>query len=324
MNLKQLLFLKAAVPSEPGEKTVIGNPVSFRTKYAEPMKLVIPFVPVQAGSGDPSPSNVRPITGWTGANVTRTGKNLVSLPSVDETVSEVRFVFNQNSGVVHVTGSTSSSYSISRVFTQRTLNKGVYTLSGCPADGSTQRYILRDRQYKNDVFVGVVSDSGTGAEIVVEDETIEHRIDIVVYSGAGNVDITFKPMLRVSSDIDSTFEPFVAYDVYPITFPSGTTVYGGTLDVTSGVLTVDRAMVDLGTLTWEGAASGTVYRTRLNNGKPGLPNSICSARKVVYPNRNNLTSDSELAPYNTADSYICGLAASYVNAAAFKADMSGI
>ena len=32
--------------------------------------LVVNIEPVQAGTGDPSPDNVRPITGWTGANVT--------------------------------------------------------------------------------------------------------------------------------------------------------------------------------------------------------------------------------------------------------------
>ena len=32
--------------------------------------VVVSIEPVQAGSGDPSPDNVRPITGWTGANVT--------------------------------------------------------------------------------------------------------------------------------------------------------------------------------------------------------------------------------------------------------------
>ena len=31
---------------------------------------------VQSGSGDPSPTNIRPITGWSAVNVTRTGKNL--------------------------------------------------------------------------------------------------------------------------------------------------------------------------------------------------------------------------------------------------------
>lgn len=35
-----------------------------------------------------------------------------------------------------------------------------------------------------------------------------------------------------------------------LTIALGQTVYGGTLDVTAGKLTVDRAIVDLGTLTW--------------------------------------------------------------------------
>ena len=45
-------------------------------------------------------------------------------------------------------------------------------------------------------------------------------------------------------------------DTLNITFPSEAgTVYGGTLDVTTGVLTVDRAMVDLGTLAWATATA---------------------------------------------------------------------
>ena len=42
-------------------------------------KIVGTIVPVQSGTGDPSPDNVRPISGWTGCNITRAGKNLVDL-----------------------------------------------------------------------------------------------------------------------------------------------------------------------------------------------------------------------------------------------------
>lgn len=48
-------------------------------------------------------------------------------------------------------------------------------------------------------------------------------------------------------------EDFVQYSgtTYDIAFPSEVgTVYGGSLDVTNGVLTVNRASVDLGTLSW--------------------------------------------------------------------------
>ena len=38
--------------------------------------LTVSIEPVQSGSGDPSPTNVRPISGWTGCNVTRTGVNI--------------------------------------------------------------------------------------------------------------------------------------------------------------------------------------------------------------------------------------------------------
>lgn len=41
-------------------------------------ELKISVEPVQAGSGDPSPTNVRAISGWTECNVTRCGKNLLN------------------------------------------------------------------------------------------------------------------------------------------------------------------------------------------------------------------------------------------------------
>lgn len=58
-------------------QTVSGSIASF-TDGAEdvPMKsLVVNIEPVQSGSGDPSPSNVRPISGWTAVNTSRNGIN---------------------------------------------------------------------------------------------------------------------------------------------------------------------------------------------------------------------------------------------------------
>lgn len=68
MNLKQLMFVKAAsgtptpIPTE--ELTETGNPATFTTDVRKALTgLVIPFTPTQAGTGDPSPTNVRPISG---------------------------------------------------------------------------------------------------------------------------------------------------------------------------------------------------------------------------------------------------------------------
>ena len=57
----------------------------------------------------------------------------------------------------------------------------------------------------------------------------------------------YYPMLRLASDTDPTYVP---YNGYQVTVNLGGTYYSGILDVVSGVLTVDKVGVDLGTLTW--------------------------------------------------------------------------
>ena len=48
-----------------------GNPIVI-PEYKSLVKLKITFSPKQAGTGDPSPENVRPITGWDSVAVTQT------------------------------------------------------------------------------------------------------------------------------------------------------------------------------------------------------------------------------------------------------------
>ena len=79
---------------------------------------------------------------------------------------------------------------------------------------------------------------------------------------------------------------------YSITFPSEAgTVYGGTLDVTSGALTVDRAIVDLGTLSWIMELSvghERAYSMAIDGIKPyassNIANAICSQYTVASNN----------------------------------------
>lgn len=69
-----------------------------------PLKSCIVRVePVQAGSGDPSPDNVRPITGWTGCEVQRTGVNILNMskPSYGGTsINKYYEEFTVNSGSI--------------------------------------------------------------------------------------------------------------------------------------------------------------------------------------------------------------------------------
>ena len=51
-------------------------------------------------------------------------------------------------------------------------------------------------------------------------------------------------------ELGSSATSYTPYNGITKTISLGNTYYGGILNVDSGVLTVDRAMVDLGTLTW--------------------------------------------------------------------------
>ena len=56
--------------------SVSGNPVICHPVEGYPLSAVVTLKPKQAGSGDPSPENVRPISGYDSVTVTRCGKNL--------------------------------------------------------------------------------------------------------------------------------------------------------------------------------------------------------------------------------------------------------
>lgn len=69
--------------------TVTNNPISITTlsaQYAQSTKINIE--PIQSGSGDPSPSNIRPITGQSSAN-------LIIKDSANVTVKTFTFAFGQ-------------------------------------------------------------------------------------------------------------------------------------------------------------------------------------------------------------------------------------
>lgn len=62
-----------------GEFTIKDSLVSFESPAVTNVTSAkVYFNPVQEGTGDPSPENIRPITGWTEATLYKTGKNLYS------------------------------------------------------------------------------------------------------------------------------------------------------------------------------------------------------------------------------------------------------
>lgn len=85
-TLRKLMLLKAATGVPLNEYEASGNPLTFETNKAKPLKkLLLSWTPTQSGTGNPSPENVRPISGMSGVNVTHCGANLMDYTRIADT-----------------------------------------------------------------------------------------------------------------------------------------------------------------------------------------------------------------------------------------------
>ena len=243
-------------------ETASGAVASFADGADDiPMQsLVAEITPVQSGSGDPSPTNVRPISGRTGLTVTRCGRNLgkITLNSIADadigdgsyTLNGLTFSFTKVSDngvseiVVNGTPTARATSMLNRNLLA-VLPPGRYRLSGCPSGGALSKYRLTC--WDNTVSATVANDFGSGATFeLVEGHNVNFAIDISASMAGETIsNLVFKPMIRPASDSNDAYEPYNGTS-FPITWESiAGTVYGGTLDVVSGVLTVTHTMVTL-------------------------------------------------------------------------------
>ena len=225
---KKLMVLGAIAGGKAVEDTATGNPLTFITDVSKPLKsLLIPFTPQQDGTGDPSPSNIRSILPWNGLNVFHAGKNLFDI-----------------SDLIGATGITVSGNEITaRMY--RLFNLGTVDLVDSIPQGTTFKVAFK--AYTD----GSYTTSGVGLNIQIVDtngnsSTVVRINNNVLEETYFNVSITAEAeIVGIKFGYNSGNENIWHIkglvigeaDVYPASFPS--TVYGGTLDVVSGVLTVE-------------------------------------------------------------------------------------
>ena len=270
--------------------------------------LVVQIEPVQAGSGDPSPDNVRAITGWTGAKVVRCGSNLWKFDS----------------------SFAPTGYKVLLNRVSFDLKAGTYTFSAIP-----------DIESDSIVLFGYHAD-GTRTEIarllsstIRKSATTIISKDVVSLYFVSNAAGTISDIQLELGSFATEYEPYQG-ETYDIQFPTEAgTVYGGSLDVTTGVLAVDRAMVDLGTLDWryyKNSRETKYYFRTLNeitNAKlsdGSIPNCISDRYKTESWSAtvDNATFDNCITFGWSGKSYIAVCDSAYSDAVAFKTAMSGV
>lgn len=244
-----------AIPT--GTKT--GDPAVFADGADDlPFeKLTIAVEPHQEGSGDPSPDNVRPITGWDEVKVTRCGKNFFQPIETAKTISGVTVETTENGEIwVHGTPTINSGliYFELPTLSQELIGKTV-TLS----------------INKKVVGVGVDPNIGGGALTLAMSETATKKTSTInTISGAARINVRYdvgaiNEKFKVQIEIGTTateFEPYQGFTL-PISlkYATGSTVYGGTVTINrdgTGSVVVDRAVTTLADKTFGNKQSSSL------------------------------------------------------------------
>ena len=194
-----------------------GNPVVI-PEYVALEKLNIEFLPKQAGTGDPSPENVRPITGWDSVQVTRCGKNLIDIPKIGQSTPGAR-VFVKLATTITISADYSSAEIAKNIwrFQVKFLNGSLQYATDDQLNGNTSSYMT---------FKG----------------SKENPITSITYR---NTYITSGELFNIMCNIGSTPEPYEPYQGNDYTLALPETIYGGTVDAVTGA----------GSKTWDYIAS---------------------------------------------------------------------
>lgn len=312
------------LPIDISEKTISGDLVTIENP--EEMGVVgsleVSLEPIQAGSGEPSPSNVRAISGRTEVVTRVAGKNLLpmtlaSLKAVNTGATWSGNTYTRN-GITftvltdsadNVTGirangtatAETTFYQINN--TKLPLASGQYAFNGCPSGGSDTTYRMQLRN--GSAWLG---ETGNGRTFTYDASTSgTDLVRIGILNGATCNNVVFKPMIRLATDTDATFEP---YQGASWTTSLGRTVYGGTLDVVSGELIVNTAYRTFnGSENWEkinqglrlaGGFGGKAYSTK------DVSNMLTYATSdpTLYPNSYKFTVGGFInigVPYTVAE-----------------------
>lgn len=284
------------------------------------LSLVANIIPKQSGTGTPSPENIRPISGWESVVLTDAGKNLVNWTITESTFATSYNGFGQ--------GKWQDRIEMPSAWYGKTLTYSAYIVAGSSASNQCVRvWFYKDGTYVPVYQSGnpiVANQSGTSAiTITVPNDGTVNQIGL----GVSANDATFSnPQIEIGTTA-TAYEPYTATTN---TTSLGRTVYGGTIDLVSGVLTVDRALVDLGTLDYSHSSSWNAFVTNLSDAKRAF-NKAANAISSLYTSvEGHYASDTQAnmtmaINTNSHNDGVCTFRnTAYTDATAFKTAMNGV
>ena len=140
-----------------------------------------------------------------GIGVKNTGKNLLENTGVSNTSNGVTFTVNDDKTIL-VNGNNDGTANSNFIINNYSLKAGTYILNGCPSGGSSTTYRLAIQKTSDWSILGL--DTGSGSKQFTIDEATNIQVAIFIQKGQTISNLLFKPMIRLSSIIDDTYEPY--------------------------------------------------------------------------------------------------------------------
>ena len=158
----------------------------------------------QAGTGEPSPENIRAITGRDSVEIVACGKNLVPIRTTDDTLTGISYHSNgDGSYTVNGTSTGNAAY----ILLQTVIPPGNYVLSG----GSNNVNVHVAEFNADGTWVSSIAMSVNGNAAAVTIQPLPaghyHRINIGVDLGLQASSVTVYPQLE-AGDTATAFEPY--------------------------------------------------------------------------------------------------------------------
>ena len=247
-----------------------GSIITCYPVDGSPLHVVSDITAAQEGEGDPSPDNVRPISGWNSAKLTRCGKNLF-----DRETSTLLYAYISSSGIfmsaAHRTAvlpcKPNQTYSITTIPT--THNLAVAFTQSNPAD-NTAIPLMSYATSTNNIVTATSTTTSNYMLIYI----YNFNTDLAV-----KLDDVLRSLIVELGSAATSYEPYRG-QAHTADFPE--TVYGGTLDWSTGVLTVTWVKADLSQpFYYPTGGNGVRFNKALDDNYNHNTTALCSHGLIV-------------------------------------------
>ena len=249
-----------------------GNPVTCYPVAGYPLGVVASWEPTQAGTGDPSPENIRPISGRDAVKVERCGRNLIKPIWKSKSESGISYIVNDDYSITIRGTATARSYI--KFFDSKfgeSLVDGTYTL--CTLTNLPAGTSILAGHYDGTVYVGNIAGISPGKNHVTFAAKGVHSLDAYIDTKAGaTVDTTVYLMLVPGTTPPTTYTPYQG-DTLDLQLPG--TVYGGSVDAVSGGGTSKWGFLTLdGTENWSVSGKFLADKSDWYYVSPKIPGAV--------------------------------------------------